>query len=289
MAGVVRAEPGLGMLRSRLAVWGDPIAHSLSPSLHAAAYGVLGLDWTYERRRVGEADFVAALTALDSSWRGLSLTMPLKSVAFRRSSWRDQRAQLTEAVNTLLLTGRGPRGYNTDVGGIVAALRDEGVRDLPSARIVGAGATATSALVALGELGAHEVEVAARRPEAAARLVGLGERIGVRVIAVPLRADRYESRPLTIAALPGDAPVDAGIADALAAAGGILSDVVYGHWPTALSSAWESAGGRAVSGLGMLLHQALLQVRVFVGSDAELPLANEPAVLAAMRAQLVGD
>lgn len=277
------------MLRSRLAVWGDPIAHSRSPLLHAAAYGVLGLDWTYERRQVDERHVDAALASLGPEWRGLSLTMPLKAAAYRLSASRDRRAELTGAVNTLLLSPDGPYGANTDVGGIAAALREEGIDQLASARIVGAGATATSALVALGELGAERVEVVARRSEAVARVADIGDLIGVRVVAAPLGASAYAAEPVTIAALPGDAAIEPDAADALAASGGLLSDVVYGHWPTALSSAWERAGGRAVSGLGMLLHQALLQVRVFVGADPELPVAHEPAVLAAMRASLVGD
>ena len=90
----------------------------------------------------------------------------------------DARAELTGAVNTLLLTGAGPSGFNTDVGGIVSALADCGIAELRHVRIVGAGATATSALVAVAELGADQIEVAARRPEAVAALSEIGERLG---------------------------------------------------------------------------------------------------------------
>ena len=109
------------MTQRRLAVWGDPIAHSKSPQLHAAAYAALGLDWEYTRRRVDEAAFIEALETLDDSWRGLSLTMPLKEKAHRAARTHDRYADLTGAVNTLLLTG-GISGFNTDVGGIVDAL-----------------------------------------------------------------------------------------------------------------------------------------------------------------------
>ena len=78
-------------------------------------------------------------------------------------------------------------------------------------------------------------------------------------------------------------------ADALAGAGGLLLDVVYGHWPTALASAWGRAGHPAVSGLGMLLHQALLQVRIFTSGDPDVPVDDESAVLAAMREAIMGD
>ena len=268
---------------TRLEVWGDPIAHSRSPQLHAAAYEVLGLDWSYGLRRVDEATFAAEFADLDDSWRGLSLTMPLKGVAFAAASSRDRRAELTGAVNTLLLDPAGARGFNTDVGGIVRALADDGITEVARARIVGAGATATSALIALSELGVEEVDVVARRPEAVATLTELGRRIGIAVRTASFTASDHGAVPLTIATLPGDAPMPDAAADALARGGGLLLDVVYGHWPTALSAAWERAGNPARSGLGMLLHQALLQVRIFRNGDPDAPLAREDESLAAMR------
>jgi shikimate dehydrogenase len=273
---------------THLEVWGDPVAHSRSPQLHAAAYRVLGLDWTYGRRQVSEAAFAGELADLPAVFRGLSLTMPLKGVAFAAAASRDRRAELTGAVNTLLLDPAGHRGFNTDVGGLVRALAEDGFDRIDSARIIGAGATASSALVALGERGATSVEVVARRPEAVRPLSKMGEILGIRVIAVPFDHD-FSPVPVTIATLPGDAAVAAPTADALASAGGTLFDVVYGHWPTALSEAWERAGGHARSGLGMLLHQALLQVRIFVGGDPETPVTGEEAVLAAMRSAVMGD
>lgn len=271
---------------SRLEVWGDPIAHSRSPQLHAAAYGVLGFDWTYGRRQVNEAAFGSELAGLDDTWRGLSLTMPLKGVAFAAASSLDRRAELTGAVNTLLLDLAGPRGFNTDVGGIVRSLADDGITQVQRARIVGAGATATSAMVALSELGAREVDVVARRPEAVVPLAALGDRIGVAVTTTPFAASVHDQVPLTIATLPGDAPVPDAAADALARSGGFLLDVVYGHWPTALSAGWERVGGTARSGLGMLLHQALLQIRIFRHGDPGTPLDHETEALEAMRRML---
>lgn len=271
---------------TRLAVWGDPIAHSRSPQLHAAAYRVLGLEWTYERRQVPESLFGAWFAELDQTWRGLSCTMPLKSAAFAAAAVRDRRAELTGAVNTLLLDPAGCRGFNTDVGGIVRSLADEGIDDVADARIVGAGATASSAVVALAELGATHIEVVARRPLAVAPLEALGDRLGITVLPVPITAPGHAPMPVTISTLPGDARVAATSSAPLAAAGGLLLDVVYGHWPTALSTAWEDAGNRAVSGLGMLLHQALLQVRVFVTGDVEAVLPDEDVILAEMRRAL---
>jgi shikimate dehydrogenase len=274
---------------TRLAVWGDPIAHSRSPELHAAAYAVLGVDWEYGRRRVDAAGFSGALSGLDDAWRGLSLTYPLKAAAFDAAVHRDRRAVLTGAVNTLLLHPDGPRGFNTDVGGIVRALQEQGIDEVGTARIVGAGATATSAVIALAELGARSIEVVARRPEAVAPLAALGEALTVEVSAIPLDAGNFVPVPLTIATLPGDAPLEGTTAARLAQDGGLLLDVVYGTWPTPLATAWLTAGQTALSGLGMLLHQAVLQIRVFATGDVEEELPDEGAVLAAMRHAVVGD
>lgn len=286
MARLVSRAPGLGVLTGRrLAVWGDPIAHSRSPQLHGAAYRALGLDWEYGRERVDEASFASRLASLGEPWRGVSLTMPLKGVAFAAAATRDGAAEFTGAVNTLLLSDGEPHGFNTDVGGIVRFLTEQGVADPARARIVGAGATATSALLALETMGVREIEVAARRPEAVEHLVALGERIAVRV--TPARIDAPSgAADLTIATLPGGAEMPDATADRLAASGGPLLDVVYGHWPTVLASAWERAGARAWDGSGMLLHQAVLQVRVFVQGDPHAVLPHEDDVVAAMRAAL---
>ncbi|MFG6445679.1 shikimate dehydrogenase family protein [Microbacterium sp. P07] len=282
-------QPRLGMLiGTKLAVWGDPVAHSLSPRLHAAAYGVLGVPWDYTRRQVGEAQFDGALTALDEEWRGLSLTMPLKRAAAASALTLDDRARLTGAVNTLLLSTDGPRGFNTDVGGLVATIREQGVEEVPFGRILGAGATTASALVALAELGARRVDVVARRPEAVVPLIGLGEALGVEVVPADFTMAPPSGATVTIATLPGGTDLGAA-ADGLAAHAGLLVDVVYGSWPTPLATTWQRAGGLPVSGLGMLLHQAVLQVRVFVSGSTEIELDDEPAVLAAMREAVMGD
>ena len=272
----------------RLAVWGDPIAHSRSPRLHAAAYDVLGLEWEYGRRRVDEAGFESAWRSLDADWRGLSLTMPLKHAAARDAISLDDDARLTGAVNTFLLTGDGPRGFNTDVGGLARALDEFGVREPDAIRVLGAGATATSAVVAAARAGARTVEVRARRPEAAAPIAALGDALGVTILVAALEQSPLARVDATIAALPGGTDL-ARVADELASVSGPLVDVVYGGWPTPLARAGGRAGNEAQNGLAMLLHQALLQVRVFVGGDPGAAVEREAEVLAAMRIALMGD
>lgn len=277
------------MTATALEVWGDPIDHSLSPVLHAAAYRRLGWDWTYGRRRVDETAFAGELAALDAAYRGLSLTMPLKTRAFAAATRRDARAELTGAVNTLVRTADGWSGFNTDVGGIVAALREQGMPTAATGRIVGAGATATSALVALSEIGVRDAQIVARRPGAVDPLRRLGERLGVRVTAVPLGAGRLDACDVTIATLPGGVRLEHAVADGLAESGGRLLDVVYGRGPTSLIEAWRRAGAPWADGEAMLLHQAVLQIRAFSTGGVGEALPHEADVVAVMRRALMGD
>ena len=159
--------------RTRCAVLGSPIGHSLSPTLHRAAYAALGLDWTYDRFEVaadGLADFVAGL---DSTWRGLSLTMPLKEAVLRLGNV-DPVARRAGAGNTLILDDADRRVYNTDVGGAGSAVRRVAPGPVPRVTLLGSGATARSALLAAAELGAPAVTVLARTPAKAEPLVTLG-------------------------------------------------------------------------------------------------------------------
>ena len=274
--------------RSLLAVWGDPIAHSRSPLLHAAAYAELGLDWQYSRRQVTAEGFRDAFEGLGNTWRGLSCTMPLKEVAATVCVTQDHHSQLTGSVNTVVLAGgSGPHGANTDVGGLVAAIREQGIDEISSARILGAGRTAASAVVALSELGARRIDVHARRPDAAAELVAIGGLLEIDVVPRALNAPQGRA-DVTVSTLPGGTTLGAEITDRFAAHGGALFDAAYAPWPTDVAAAWERAGRTAVSGLSMLLHQALLQVRLFTTGDGGALLPNEPAVLLAMRHALTG-
>lgn len=271
--------------RTRLAVWGDPIGHSRSPQLHTAAYRHLGLEWTYERRQVDRAGFLPALTSLDDSWRGLSLTMPLKEVAHDAVDELDRHAALTGAVNTLLL-GETLRGFNTDVGGIVDAFTHAGVADVRRGRILGAGATAASALVALSDLGATEVEFRARRPEAAGRLRPTADALGVQLRTVDFAAPASDV-DATVATLPSGTVLDPDIAMPLAAVGGTLFEAAYAPWPSALAALWPSPN--VISGFEMLLFQAVRQIRIFRDGDQQRELPDEAVTVDIMRSAGMGD
>lgn len=272
--------------RTRLGVLGSPISHSKSPAIQRAAYRELGLEWSYESADVTGESLAGFLAACGPEWRGLSLTMPLKRDILPLLAWRDAVVDLVGAANTVLMTAAGLHGYNTDVPGAERAFREAGVESLDVVRILGSGATAASLLAAVARLGARRVLVSARTPERADPLVALGLRLGLEVIVRPWGVeDRSMIVPdAIISTVPGGendlvfpAPVRAGA---------VLFDVAYDPWPSALSQRWDAAGGRVISGLDLLVHQAVGQVRVFVSGDPHLALPREADVLAAMRSAL---
>lgn len=278
-----------------LAVLGHPIAHSLSPVLHEAAYSQLGLPWRYDRADVASGELRAFLQGLDDSWLGLSLTMPLKREIVPLLAGLTDVAQELGVVNTVRFDrvgmGAGRRGSarqavqligaNTDVWGIEQALRDAAIGAADTIDIVGAGATALSVARAIYELGGRHLRIHARAPERAAELVEHAESWGIGVDLVPLTTGEIEfAGPAVVSTLPAHA------ADAIEPRhepGSVLLDVSYDPWPSRLAEAWQ---GTVVSGVEMLLWQAVAQVRFFVLGDDREPVPNEDQVIAAMREAL---
>jgi shikimate dehydrogenase len=248
-------------VRTRCAVLGSPIDHSLSPTLHRAAYAALGLDWTYDRFEVSAAELPAFVAGLDASWRGLSVTMPLKEAVLSLGE-ADPVARRAGAGNTLILDGASRRVYNTDVPGLAWAVRRTTADPLPRVTVLGSGATARSALLAAAELGVRTVTVVARTPAKAETLVALGRDLGLDVAV----------RPWTVDLPPADlviSTVTAGAADSLAPAAAasapLVFDVVYTPWPTVLAETVQGAGGTVLSGLDLLVGQALRQIELMTG------------------------
>jgi shikimate dehydrogenase len=258
----------------RCAVLGSPVAHSLSPVLHRAAYAALGLPWTYDAIECGEAGLPGLLAGLGPEWRGLSLTMPLKRAVLPLLDESEALVGQVGAANTVVLDDGRPRGLNTDVPGLLAALAAHAVAVPPKAGVLGGGATAASAVAALGIGGARAVELRVRRPEAAEPVLRVAEVFGVEVevAAFGPSAGALEL-PLIVSTVPGDAA--AALAAAVPKAPGVLFDVVYDPWPTALAAAWSSRGGTVLGGLELLLHQAALQVEAFSGRPAPLAPMRE--------------
>lgn len=257
----------------RCGVLGDPIAHSLSPTLHRAGYAALGLGWEYDAHRVGPGGLPDFLGGLGPEWRGLSLTMPLKREAIRLVEDLTERARLAGAANTILLEGDRRVGDNTDVPGAIAAIRERTGAHLTSAAILGGGATATSVGLALADLGVRSLVLVVREPARAAEtreaLSGHPGRpdvvVGILDDPAPLEVD------LVASTIPAEAQDHRLVARCRAAE--VVFEVLYHPWPTPLAA---SVGERVlVSGLDLLLHQAAAQFELFTG---------RPAPLAAMRA-----
>jgi shikimate dehydrogenase len=275
------------MTPRQAAVLGCPVRHSLSPVLHAAAYQVLGMDWSYGAREVDEPDLAGVLATLDSSWAGLSLTMPLKRVAVGLCTELGETAALVEAVNTITFFPAGLRGDNTDVPGMVNALAEVGVERESAAAVLGGGATAASTVAALARIGVTDVELFARSPERAQPVRALARRLGVDLVVRPWdTAAGGLSRPLVIATTPGGAADD--LAEHVRPPCGVLFDVAYDPWPTPLGAAWQAAGGSVLSGLDLLVHQAVIQVELMTGRTdlgGQLVPAMRNAGLAALAAR----
>ena len=278
----------------RAYVLGHPIAHSLSPALHRAAYDFLGeQNLGYDRRDTLPDDLPAIMHGVrqpdgteDAPYiAGLSVTMPLKTAVIQYCDELSETARVTGAVNTVYPRGEKVLGDNTDVIGIVNALRHAGLEPQPlkdSAAIVGGGATAISALTALHQLGYSRVSVYARSLHKLGSVQEAADRLGVQLEQVSLAelpqnlAERGH-HPV-VSTLPAHAADEwasqlSGLKGASATHRPVLLDVAYNPWPSVLASAWEANGGTVVSGLEMLLYQAVEQVLLFTDrtlSEGEL-------------------
>lgn len=255
----------------RCGVLGDPIAHSLSPVLHRAAYAELGLDWHYDAHRVPAGGLPTFLAGLDDTWRGLSLTMPLKREALTLVDRLTDRARLAGAVNTLLLDeGEGGErvGDNTDLPGAAAAIRERTTMPLASAVVLGGGATASSIGLALLDLGVRSVEVLVREESRAAETVAAlrSHPAGADVRTGRLDADGAVHADVVVSTIPADAQTAALVARCAGVP--VVFEALYDPWPTPLAHA---AGDRTlVTGLDLLVHQAALQLELFTGRTAPL-------------------
>jgi shikimate dehydrogenase len=266
----------------RAAVLGSPIAHSLSPVLHTAAYAALGLDgWECDEAGL-PALLASCRSALPGSagpggrWAGLSLTMPLKRAVLPLLDRFEPLAAEVGGANTVIFAGRQRHGYNTDVPGMVAALAEAGVTAPPGATVLGAGATACAALAAVRAIGLATAVVQVRDQARAGDLLAAARRLGLAVELRPFGAEVRDG-DLLISTVPAGATdfyAERAI-DPRARPSAVL-DVVYHPWPTPLATAAIQSGITVVSGFDLLLHQAARQV--------ELMTALEPAPLPAMRA-----
>ena len=269
----------------RCGVLGDPVAHSLSPVLHRAAYEQLGLDWEYDAHRVGDGGLAAFLAALDGRWRGLSVTMPLKREALAAAAGASELARRAGAANTLVRRDDGWWADNTDIPGAAAALRERVDGPLRTAVVLGGGATATSVGLALVDLGVQRLTLAVRDERRAAdTLAALRAHPSLPGLAVvPLSGAEPFAGDVLVSTVPAEAQTDALLARCAEVP--VVFEVLYDPWPTPLAAAATASGRVLVGGLDLLVHQAVLQLELFAGAKVDVSVlrgAGE-AVLARRR------
>lgn len=285
----------------RAYVLGHPIAHSLSPALHRAAYAYLGeANLEYDRRDTLPDDLPAIMRGVRNPAgteeapyiAGLSVTMPLKTAVIQYCDELSETARVTGAVNTVYPRGEKVLGDNTDVIGIVNALLHAGLKPNPERdepAVIGGGATAISALTALHKLGYRRASVYARSLHKLGSVQEAADRLGVQLSTVALaefpaeqKARRHNPVISTLPARAADewASQLSGLKGASATHRPVLLDVAYNPWPSVLASAWEANGGTVVSGLEMLLYQAVEQVLLF--TDCTLQPAELLGLINAM-------
>lgn len=262
-------------MRFRAAVLGHPIGHSKSPALHQAAYARLGVDIAYSAIDVTVPALPAFMETVraEQGWRGLSVTMPLKSAMMAEVDEVRGVAGILGVVNTVVFETEGQStrriGYNTDVAGIVNAVQHAGVVSAPSAVVLGGGGTAAAAIAALKELGAPSADVYVRDVgrAAEARAASAGTGLDIRVLPISGAAAAMADADVVISTLPprGADALAGELAGLRAATSGVLLDVAYDPWPSRIASVWRDGGGTVVPGLEMLLYQAVEQVRYFSG------------------------
>ncbi|WGH84511.1 shikimate dehydrogenase family protein [Auritidibacter ignavus] len=267
---------------SQAAVLGHPIDHSLSPVLHQAAYRALGIAIEYTRADV-DLDQVKTfyrdrrheLTTGHTRWLGFSVTMPLKPALVPLMDQLSDRVRRLGVLNTVVLDASGQAtGYNTDCDGIVRALMRAETPASSTLGIIGGGGTAAAAIEAAQLMGVTGVELLVRnqaKTEPQRKLAtDLGLAAEIDSIASGLtKLDRYR---YVISTLPPGAASE--FAHSLSGYTWLppLLDVAYDPWPSQLALVWHRNGGQVISGMEMLLYQAVEQVKLLT---AELRAEHE--------------
>lgn len=275
-------------MSNKYGIVGSPVNQSKSPAIHSAAYRVLDLDWSYSRNEVTKGSLTSFISKLDEDWRGLSVTSPLKNEANRIATKLDEYSKITGSTNTLIRNSIGGwDGYNTDIFGIVQAIRSKSSSAILSTLIVGSGATAHSAIVAVSTLSpSSDLKIYARNSKTRRTAIKFAKSLGLNAKRAFFFETSAAGSDLVISSVPAHAMDD--IADKLKKRhlwrpSGILLDVSYSPWPSKLAELWQLSTKPVISGFDMLIWQAIAQLRLFLNSNVQEPLPNEIAVLEAMR------
>jgi shikimate dehydrogenase len=263
----------------KAAVLGFPIAHSLSPVLHAKAFDLLGIAGSYEAIEVASGGLADFLKSQGANYDYLSLTMPLKEevlvIAESSGITVDELALRIQSVNTLVRNGSGWSATSTDGSGFVKALANAGYDHFNSVLILGAGGTARAVAGALDEI-ADSVAIMGRSVRRNVGIAACFTKLAPEFISWDDQID-LRNFDLIVNTTPS------GAADLVAEnipfkVEGLLFDVLYKPWPTLLARRWSDAGGKVISGLELLLYQGIDQINAVypLGQkiiDSELRLA----------------
>lgn len=251
------------------AIIGWPVARSLSPAIHTAAFTALGLDWTYTPIAIRPGALDEGRLLLDTlGVDAANVTMPHKEGVL---AWCAERSDLVGRLgvaNTLTRLPSGDwRGDNTDVEGFTKFLTEDAKLEPKQALVVGAGGSARAVVAALHDLGIA-ITVAARRPEAADALRAIAP-ITLAPWGEPVTCDLIvQTTPLRTEELPAAyRSFDANRA-------GI--ELAYGR-PSAFLEAGVAAGAPVFDGLGMLLRQAAASFTIWTSQAAPLEIMREAA------------
>ena len=257
--------------RKLACIIGWPVAESLSPAIHNAAFAALGLDWTYIPLAVRPGAIEEGMGLLrELGVEGANVTMPHKRVVVRLLDRVDDEAAALDAVNTIVREGSILVGHNTDGAGFLAALAEEAsfIPAGKSAVVLGAGGAARAVAVALARAGAS-VRVSARRPEQAAEVAALAPGIDAAAWGEELKADVVVNATPLRDGLP---------LQQLGFGPGVLAvDLIYLPPLTDFVRFAREAGAAALDGLGMLVHQAALSFRLWTGVDPPIEVMAEVA------------
>jgi shikimate dehydrogenase len=263
-------------------VLGWPVAHSLSPVIHNAAFEALDMDWTYVALPVQPGDVPAAVAGLRAlGFAGANVTMPHKEAVAAAMDELTEDADRLRAVNTIEIRADRLIGHNTDAPGFARFLeRDAGFDPAgKTALVFGAGGAARACALAAARAGLTRVVVALREPARAAPLADALNGLPAEVEAIAFDDAVDATADLVVNATPLGAHGEALVLPKLAA-DGLFVDLLYRPAVTPAQQAARAAGAQAFGGLGLLLHQAALSFELWTGRPAPLEVMSAAAVAA---------
>jgi shikimate dehydrogenase len=279
------AEARVGGGTRVVGIIGWPVAHSLSPAIHNAAFAAAGLDWIYVPLPVRPEWLQPALIGLvPLGFAGANVTMPHKTEASELIQRCSEDATLLRAVNTIVVRGGELEGHNTDVAGFDRFLRRDAGFDPAgrSALVFGAGGAARACALALARAGLGRLTVAAREEARAAPLVQMVEEFGIPVALVRPGETQDLVADLVVNATPLGGPDAEPVLPSLPRLGPdvLVIDLLYDPPSTDLQRRARAAGASAFGGLGHLLHQAALSFELWTGTPASLEVMSAAALAA---------